>query len=116
MVNVLRILAFVQVFIALFVAMVGSFADGGQWWDRLVLVGVHPVAAVLLLTLLMRKEVSRMLAGLAVLFLSINVAADVALALSIATGATKGDWFLPLVFAVIPLIALPYSISTLRRA
>lgn len=115
MTNVLRVLAFVQLFIALFVAMVGSFADGGHWWDRLLLVGVHPVAAVLLLTLLMRKEVSRVLAGFAVLLLSINVAADGALSLSIATGATKGDWWLPLVFAVIPLIALPYCISTLRR-
>ena len=115
MVNVLRILAFVQLFITLFGALVGSFADGGQWWDRLVLVGVHPVTAVLLLTVLMRREVTRMLAGLAVLFLSINVAGDVALSSSIVTGAAKGDWWLPLVFAVIPLIALPHCISVLRR-
>jgi hypothetical protein len=112
----LRILAFVQLFIAAFVAMVGSFADGGQWWDRLVLTGVHPVAAGLLVALVMRKSTSKKLAGFAVFFLSLNVAADVLLAVFIANGISKGDWWLPLVFAIIPLIALPYSLKTLRRA
>lgn len=114
--NTLKVLAFVQIIIALFVAVVGSFADGGQWWERLVVTGIHPVAAVFLLILIMRQGVSKMLAGLTVLFLSINVAADVAVTLSIATGATRGDWWLPLVFAVIPVIALPHCISILRRA
>lgn len=114
MIIALRVLAVVQAFLSAFTALVGSFADGGEWWDRLVLVGVHPTAAVLLLILVMSKEPPRALAIAAVTLLALNVVADAALALAIGTGASKGDWWLPLVFAVIPLIALPYGIRTLR--
>ena len=115
----LRILAWVQMFIVAFTALVGSFADGGQWWERLILVGVHPAAAVLLLILVMGRNRSKKLimASLALLTLnSRNIAADVFLYLAIGTGLTKGDAWLPLVFSVIPLIALPYCFSQLRRS
>lgn len=116
MINALRVLAFVQVFLSAFTAMVGSFADGGQWWERLVLVGVHPAAAVLLLILVMRKESARVLALVTTALLALNVVADVGLAAAIGSGAIKGDWALPLVFAVIPLIALPYCILRYRNS
>ena len=116
MINALRVLAFVQLFFAAFTAMVGSFADGGQWWERLILVGVHPAAAVLLLILVMGKEPARGLVLVTVALLTLNVVADVVLALAIGTGAIKGDWQLPLVFAVVPLIALPFCILRFRNS
>ena len=115
MINALRVLAFVQFFLAAFTAMVGSFADGGQWWERLILVGVHPAAAVILLILVMRGESGRVLGLVAVALLTLNVLADAGLAVAIGSGAIKGDWPLPLVFAVVPLIALPYCISRYRN-
>lgn len=114
MIYALRVLAVVQVFFAAFTALVGSFADGGQWWERLILVGLHPVAAVLLVILVMGTP-TRSLALVTASLLALNVVADVALAVAIGSGAIKGDWALPLVFAVVPLIALPYCISRLRN-
>ncbi|MDE0121122.1 MAG: hypothetical protein OXN80_04255 [bacterium] len=116
MIYALRTLAFVQVFFAAFAAMVGSFADGGQWWERLILVGVHPAAAVLLLILVMNRESSRILVLITTALLALNVVADVGLAAAIGSGAIKGDWGLPLVFAVVPLIALPYCIVRYRNS
>ena len=116
MINALRVLAFVQVFLAAFTALVGSFADGGQWWERLILVGLHPAAAVLLLILVMRRESARVLALVTTALLALNVVADVGLAAAIGSGAIKGDWQLPLVFGVIPLIALPYCILRYRKS
>lgn len=115
MIHVLRVLAGFQVLISAFSALVGSFADGGQWWERLILVGLHPAAAVLLLVLVMSKESPRGLALATVALLAVNIVADSLLAVAIGTGAMRGDWPLPLVFAVIPLIALPYCLIRLRR-
>ncbi|MDE0130739.1 MAG: hypothetical protein OXM62_10410 [bacterium] len=116
MINALRVLVFVQVFLAAFTAMVGSFADGGQWWERFILVAVHPTAAVLLLVLVVRRESARVLVLVTAAVLALNVVADVGLAAAIGSGAIKGDWWLPLVFAVVPLIALPYCIVRYRNS
>lgn len=115
MINALRVLAFVQVFFAAVTAMVGSFADGGQWWERLIVVGVHPAAALLLVVLVMRRGPAGVLALVTVVLLALNVVADAGLAVAIGSGAIKGDWALPLVFAVVPLIALPYCILRYRN-
>lgn len=116
MIYALRTLAFVQVFLAAFAAMVGSFADGGQWWERLILVGLHPAAAVFLLILVMSRDSARVLVLVTAALLSLHVVADVGLAVAIGSGAIKGDWSLPLVFAVVPVIALPYCISQYRNS
>ena len=115
MIHALRVLAFVQVFLAFFTALVGSFADGGQWWERFVLVAVHPAAAVFLLILVVHRS-ARVLALVTTALLALNIAADAGLALAIGSGAIKGDWWLPLVFAVVPLIALPYCILRYRNS
>lgn len=110
-----RILASVQVLIAFFGALVGSFADGGEWWERLVLVGVQPWAALLLLILVLNKRPGRLLTAIVTALLALNIVADLLLALAIGTGATRGDWWLPLIFSVIPMTALPYCVLQLRR-
>lgn len=112
----LRILAFVQIFLSAFTALIGSFADGGQGWERLILVGVHPAAAVLLLILVMNPNQPKRFVAATLTLLALNIAADVFMSLAIGTGLTKGDAWLPLIFSVIPLIAIPYCFRLLRRS
>ena len=111
----LRILALAQLPIVAFVALVGSFADGGQWWERLILVALQLAAAVFLVVLVMSRKQSKKLIKATTALLALNVAADIALSVAIGTDLWKGDWFLPLIFSVIPLIALFYCVSLLRR-
>lgn len=112
----LKILAFLQIFLSAFTALVGSFADGGEWWERLTLVGVHPAAAILVLLVVMNPNRSRKLVLATIVLLALNIVADVFTSVAIGTGVTKGDWWLPLIFSVIPLIALPYCFRLLRRS
>ncbi len=112
----LRILVSLQVLLSLFTAMVGSFADGGQWWERVALVAIHPVTAVLLLVVVYSRNQARKLVAVTVVFLVLNIVVDLLLAVSIGAGWSKGDWALPLVFLVVPLIALPYCLSRLRSS
>ena len=111
-----RVLAVVQLVVVAFVALVGSFADGGQWWDRVVLVAVHPVGAVFLVVLVMSRQPTQRLVRAAMAVLAVNVAADVVISLAISTGASRGDWWLPLVFSAIPLATLFYGLPLLRRS
>ena len=112
----LRLLAISQLGIAMFGALVGSFADGGHWWERAVLLAVHPAAAVLLVVLVFSGERPQRLINAAVSLLLLNVIADVVLSLAITTGVTRGDWWLPLAFSVVPLVALFRSLPLLRRS
>ncbi len=110
----LRVLAVLQIVITFFVALVAGFADGGQWWDRMVLSVLQPVSAVFILALVMQSAPSVRLAKVTTAVLIVQVVASVAISATIVTGITKGDWFLPLIFAVVPLIVLSYSYH-LRR-
>ena len=107
---ILIVLAVVQVLLAIFTAMVGAFADGGDIWSRLVLVVLHPLCAVALLVLaILPKPPAAMALTVGALLLG-NIAADVTLALLVATEVVKGDWPLPLVFSIIPVVGLVYSL------
>ncbi len=110
----LRVLAVLQIVIVLFVALVASFADGGQWWDRLVLSLLQPVAAILILVLVMQPAPSVRLVRATSWILAVQVVASVALSATILTGVSQGDWYLPLIFAVVPLVVLSYCYH-LRR-
>lgn len=108
---VMLVLAFIYAALAMFTAAVGSFADGGDVWSRLVLVLLHPLAAGALLLLVFRPTASRKLvAGIAIVLLA-TVAADLSLAAAIAGGAMKGDWELPVIFAVIPALGVLYALG-----
>ena len=113
--NTVRVLAIIQVVIAGFTAVVGAFADGGDVWSRLLVSLVHPVCAVaiLLLALLPRLANPILFAILGVVMLA--VAADLTYGILIALGSVKGDFWLPLVFAVIPAIAAIYALTLLTR-
>ena len=103
------ILAIVQFLFAGFTGAVGGFADGGQWWERAVLMGIHPLAAIGLLVMAFVPRLKPTGLTIVRLLLALNIAADIALAALIYTGISKGDWWLPLLFAVIPVIGLGYS-------
>ena len=97
-------LAIVQAVFAGLTAMVGLFADGGEVWERLVIVVLHPLAAAGLLFLVLSPRVTvPSTLAIAALLLA-TVAVDLSLALTIARGAIKGDWELPVIFAVIPAL------------
>jgi uncharacterized membrane protein YpjA len=109
------VLAVLQVAFTVLTAMVGSFADGGSLWERLVLVLVHPLAAVGLFVLVTQPRLSLKGTRVVTALLAVNVVADVALSLLIAGGAIKGDWGFPLVFAVIPAIGIVYAVLAVSR-
>ena len=102
---------------ALFVgltAVAGAFADGGDAWQRLLVVLLHPLGAAGVLLLVFVPHLTRTATlAIAVLLLA-NVIADLALGERIAAGAVKGDWELALVFVVVPVIGIAYALSLLR--
>ena len=105
------VLAIIQFLFAGLAGAVGGFADGGEIWERAILMGVHPLAAIGLLVMAFVPRIKP--GGLQVIraLLAINIIADAALAALIYTGVSRGDWWLPLLFAVIPVIGLGYSFS-----
>ena len=105
------ILAIVQFLFAGLTGTVGGFADGGALWERAVLMGIHPLAAIGLLVMAFVPRIKP--GGLNIIraLLALNIIADAALAALIYTGVSRGDWWLPLLFAVIPVIGLGYSFS-----
>ena len=111
--NTIRVLAIIQVVFAGFTALVGAFADGGDIWSRLLVSLIHPVCAIAILLLALRPRPANptLLAILGIIVLT--VAADLTYSLLIAGGAVKGDFWLPLVFAVIPAIAAIYALTLL---
>ena len=108
-------LAVVQVVITGFTAAVGAFADGGDVWQRLVLVVLHPACAVALLLLALPRGPAKVMALAVAGLLPANVAADVALSSAISRGVIKGDSWLPLVFVVIPVVGIIYAMALLVR-
>ena len=109
----LLVLATLHALFSAFTALVGAFADGGDVWQRLLLVVVHPVGAagVLTLVLLPRLSTARVLAIVALL--TVNVTGDLLVARLIATGAIRGDWELALAFAVVPALGIAYGLARL---
>ena len=114
----LIILAVVQALLAAFGLLISTFADGGFWWERISLVLLHPLAAIALLGLLLVGRPAPWLAGLALTLLSLGILGSLAMSGAILSGLTRGDWWLPLVWAIIPLLSLPYALHHLggRRA
>ncbi len=107
----MHVLAILQMLFTAFTAMVGAFADEGSPGERLLLVVVQPLAAVGLLVFMFSPQLSVAMVRIIVLALVVNVIADIVLAALIALGSVKGDWELPLVFAVIPALGIVYALK-----
>ena len=105
-----------QVVFAGFTALVGAFANGGDVWQRLLVVLLHPLGAAGLLLLVLRPRLAttKILAMMALL--TANVLADLWVAQMIAAGRVRGDWELALAFSVVPAIGIAYAFALLRTA
>ncbi len=109
----LIVLAVIQLLIAVVIGLTGGFADGTQWWQRAIVMAVHPVAAIALLVLVFTPRPAVGLTGLVMALLAVNIAADAFHFYAILSGMVKGDWWLALIFSVIPLIGLVYGATLL---
>ncbi len=104
---------------ALFVgltAMVGAFANGGDIWQRLVLVLLHPLGAIGVTRLALQPDIAAARVLAIVGLLTANVIADLWVARLIATGAVRGDWELAMVFSVVPAVGIVYALGLLRTS
>ena len=92
-------------------ALGASFADGGSGPERLLLSAVHPLAAVLLLYVVVSSEqLSPLIRRTTLAMLSLSIGGDILAAVLIGHGTLRGDWQLPLTFAVVPVIGLVYIV------
>lgn len=112
---VLLALGAIHALLAGFTALVGGFADGGSIGERLVLMAVHPITAAALLYMVALHTPARRVLVIGSAIIAVNVVADVTLALLIVSGNIRGDWLLPLVFSVVPLLGLVYAVMLLSR-
>ncbi|MDE0138596.1 MAG: hypothetical protein OXM57_08675 [bacterium] len=93
------------------VALGASFADGGSVPERLLLSAVHPLAAILLLYVVVSSErITPLIWRTTVALLSVGIVGDILAAVLIGQGTLRGDWPLPLTFTVVPVIGLVYIV------
>ena len=100
---VMLVLATIQLAISGLIALVGLFADGGNIWQRVLLVVVHPLSAVGLLIAVVLPGLEDRALALVLLLLLISIGGDVAVSALIAGGAIKGDWWLSLIFSAVAI-------------
>ena len=97
-------------------SLVGAFADGGDVWQRLLLILLHPLGAAGVLLLVLRPHLATTSILALVALLTANVIADLGLAQLIAAGSVRGDWELALAFSVVPAIGIIYALALLLTA
>lgn len=108
---VMTILASLHLGWSALVALGASFADGGSIPERLLLSAVHPLAAILLLYVVVSSErITPLIWRTAVAMLSVSIGGDILAAILIGQGTWRGDWPLPLTFTVVPAIGLVYIV------
>ncbi len=110
------VLAVIQAVFVGLTSLVGAFANGGDVWQRLLLILLHPMGAVGLLLLVSRTRLATKTILALVALLTANVIADLGVALLIAGGSVRGDWELALAFSVVPAIGIVYALARLRTA
>ena len=93
------------------IALGASFADGGSIPERFLLSAVHPLAALLLVYVVVSSErITPLIWRTAVAMLPVSIGGDILAAILIGQGIWQGDWALPLTFVVVPVIGLIYII------
>ena len=91
------------------ISLTASFADGGSALERFLLGAVHPLAALLLLYAVVSSErPSLLIRRVTLALLAVSIGGDILVAVLIGLGTIRGDWPLPLTFAVVPVIGLVY--------
>lgn len=107
------ILAVLHLAFAAMTGLVGAFADGGSITERVLVSLVHPAAAVLLVVLIVSSEpVKTWLRTLTLTLLVAGIAGDSLVAVLIGRGVIKGDWTLPLVFMIVPVLGIAYILTS----
>ena len=94
----------------------GAFANGGDVWQRLLVVLLHPLGAAGVLVLVLRPRLATTTILALAALLTVNVIADLGLAQLMAAGRVRGDWELALAFSVVPVIGVVYALALLRTA
>lgn len=112
---VMLILAILHAALVAMTSAVGAFADGADVWSRIVVVLIHPLGAAALLLLLFWSRTMGKAALVIAAILMATAAADLSLAAAIASGAMKGDWELPVIFAVVPTLGVLYALVVAIR-
>ncbi len=97
-------------------SMVGAFANGGDVWQRLLLIFLHPLGAAGVLLLVLRPCLASKTILALVALLTANAIADLRLAQLIVAGSVRGDWELALAFSVVPAIGIVYALARLGTA
>ena len=110
------VLAVMHAVFAGFTALVGAFANGGDVWQRLLVVLLHPLGAACVLVLVLRPRLATTTILALAALLTVNVIADLGLAQLMAAGRVRGDWELALAFSVVPVIGVVYALALLRTA
>ena len=93
-------------------ALAANFADGGDALSRLLLTFAFPAAAIALVVFVAAPRPSRVFRVAIACVMAINLAIAAGIAIAIAAGGVPGQWWLPLIFAIIPAIAIPYALTT----
>ena len=83
------VLAVMHALFAGFTALVGAFANGGDVWQRLLVVLLHPLGAAGVLVLVLRPRLATTTILALVALLTANVVADLGLARLMATGRER---------------------------
>ena len=109
-------LAVLHAVFAGFTALVGAFTNGGDVWQRVLVVLLHPIGAAGVLWLVLRPRLATTAILAIVALLTANVIADLGLAQLMAAGRLRGDWELALAFSVVPAIGMVYALVLLRTA
>ena len=109
----LIVLAAVYALLSAFGLAISTFADGGFWWERIPMVLLHPLAVIALFWMLFTARPTPTLAGVTLALLLLSILGDAILGVTYGMGVLRGDWWLPLVWAIVPLLSLPYVIHFL---
>ena len=110
----MQVVAVVYGVLMALLAMVGSFADGGDAWSRLLITLLHPVSAVGLVALVFVRTLGKPVVGLVAALLLVTAAADLCVATLIAGGTVKGDWEVPAILAIVPIVGFLFAVGLLR--
>lgn len=74
---------------------------------------LHPLAVIALFWMLFTARPTPTLAGVTLALLLLSILGDAILGVTYGMGVLRGDWWLPLVWAIVPLLSLPYVIHFL---